>query len=107
MLRGECLDTAKNCVCGKREQDYGSPEDNFSVIADYWTTYLAAIFQRGQPRLYGADVAHMMALMKIGRITTGTATDDSYVDLAGYAACAAELQDRFEKEMQELKESDC
>lgn len=93
MLRAECLDAAKNCVCGKREQDYGSPEDNFDVIASYWTTYLATVTSRGRKFLNARDVAHMMALMKIGRITTGTATDDSYVDLAGYAACAAELGD--------------
>ena len=37
------------------------------------------------------DVAMMMALLKIARIRTGTATDDSYVDLAGYAACGAEI----------------
>lgn len=24
---------AAECVCGSREEDYGSPEDNFAVIA--------------------------------------------------------------------------
>jgi len=33
----------------------------------------------------------MMALLKIARIRTGTATEDSFVDLAGYAACGAEI----------------
>lgn len=37
------------------------------------------------------DVAVMMALLKIARIGTGTATDDSWVDLAGYAACGGEI----------------
>lgn len=36
----------------------------------------------------------MMALLKIARIRTGTATDDSYVDLAGYAACGAEINSK-------------
>ena len=36
-------------------------------------------------------VAMMMALLKIARIGMGTQTEDSFVDLAGYAACAAEL----------------
>lgn len=40
------------------------------------------------------DVAMMMALLKIARIRTGTATDDSYVDLAGYAACGAEINSK-------------
>lgn len=33
----------------------------------------------------------MMALLKVARIYTGTGTEDSFVDLAGYAACAGEI----------------
>ena len=33
----------------------------------------------------------MMALLKIARIKSGTATEDSFVDLAGYAACGGEI----------------
>lgn len=29
MKREEILDAAKRCVCGDREKDYGSPENNF------------------------------------------------------------------------------
>jgi len=32
----------------------------------------------------------MMALLKVARIKAG-GTDDSFVDLAGYAACGAEI----------------
>ena len=39
----------------------------------------------------------MMALLKIARIKTGGGTGDSYVDLAGYAACAYEIAEN-EKE---------
>lgn len=31
MKRSEILETAKRCVCGDREQDYGSPENNFML----------------------------------------------------------------------------
>ena len=37
------------------------------------------------------DVALMMALFKIGRIQTGTATEDSFADACGYLACAGEI----------------
>ncbi len=37
------------------------------------------------------DVAMMMALLKIARIKNGGGTGDSFVDLAGYAACGGEL----------------
>ena len=33
MKREEILDAAKRCVCGDREQDYGSPEKNFEKIS--------------------------------------------------------------------------
>ena len=69
MTRPEILQKAETCVCGHREQEYGSPENNFQTV----------------------DVAMMMALLKIARIQSGTATEDSFVDLAGYAACGGEI----------------
>lgn len=70
MNRSETLDKAKACVCGQRENEYGSPEDNFAAIAGFWSVYKGVEFTAND---------------------TGTATDDSYVDLAGYAACGAEI----------------
>ena len=37
MKRAEILDKAKQCVCGQREKEYGSPEDNFLTIAKLWS----------------------------------------------------------------------
>ena len=89
MNRAEVLEAAKKCVCGQREQDYGNPEDNFQLIADLWGAYM------GYNGLFTPkDVAMMMALLKVARIRTGTGTDDCYVDLAGYAACAGEIATR-------------
>lgn len=90
MKRAEILEAATTCVCGKREQDYGKPEDNFQLIADLWSVYL-------DKDVNPEDVAIMMALLKIARIKTGTGTDDSYVDLAGYAACAGEIAENLRK----------
>lgn len=89
MTRPEILDKAKECVCGQREQDYGSPENNFETIAKLWNVYIG--FAAGEDMLTAKDVAMMMALLKIARIRTGTATEDSFVDLAGYAACGGEI----------------
>ena len=36
----------------------------------------------------------MMALLKVARIKTGVGTVNSFVDLAGYAACAGEIAGR-------------
>lgn len=85
--RAECLSRALACVCGEREDDYGTPEDSFGKIAALWSAY------RGET--YTAqDVAVMMALLKIARIGGGRATVDSWVDLAGYAACGCEISTR-------------
>lgn len=88
MTRPEILDAAKACVCGQREQDYGKPEDNFRLIAHLWNVYLGL---EGFNEIAPLDVAMMMALLKIARISTGTGTADSFVDLAGYAACGGEI----------------
>lgn len=84
MKRAEILQTAEKMVCGHREQDYGSPENSFQAIADLWSAYL-------EEEVTALDVAMMMALLKVARIKTGTATEDSFVDLAGYAACGGEI----------------
>lgn len=95
MTREEILAAAKSCVCGDREQDYGTPENNFTTIGRLWCTYLSAahpdyalVFLRNG--ITPKDVAAMMALLKVARITTGSSLD-SFVDLAGYAACAGEI----------------
>lgn len=90
MTREECLAAAKKCVCGEREQDYGSPEDNFRTIANLWAAYLQA--KPDPDDIMPADVAAMMALLKIARISNSPAKEDNWVDLAGYAACGAEIE---------------
>lgn len=92
MTRKLCLDTAAVCVCGDREQDYGSPENNFCTIARLWGDYLKGAGIIGMAYIAPHDVACMMALLKIARIASGQARPDNWVDLAGYAACGAELQ---------------
>lgn len=85
MTRAEILQKAEACVNGQRQQDYGTPEDNFKRIAELWNAYL------GTSDISPMDVSMMMALMKIARIRTGTGTEDSFIDLAGYAACGGEI----------------
>lgn len=83
MNRIEVLNSAMKCVCGDRDEDYGNPESNFKLISTLWTAYTGVDFSP-------VDVAMMMALLKIARIKVGTKSD-SFVDLAGYAACAGEI----------------
>lgn len=85
MNRKEILEAAAKCVCGDREQDYGSPENNFAIIARLWSAYSGFEFD-------AKDVAAMLALLKIARISSGHAKEDNWVDLAGYAACGGEIE---------------
>lgn len=91
MTRKQTLELAAACVCGERQDQYGTPEDNFGTIADFWSAYL-------KHPVSSVDVAMMMSLLKIARIRTGTATEDSFVDLAGYAACGAECAECVEND---------
>ncbi len=84
--RKSILAEAEKCVCADREQQYGSPENNFSLIARLWREYL----DTDKP-ITAHDVAMMMALLKIARIANGQAKADNYVDLCGYASCAGEI----------------
>jgi hypothetical protein len=84
MTREEILEAAKGCVTGQRPEDYGTPEDSFGMIGKLWTAYL-------EHPVSSMDVAVMMGLLKIARIQGNRSTQDSFVDLAGYAACAGEI----------------
>ena len=85
--RADILDRAKAIVTGEREKQYGKPEDNFAIVAGLWSAYTGYKFSP-------IDVAMMMVLLKVARIKTGVGTVDSFVDLAGYAACAGEIAGR-------------
>ena len=93
LTRADILHAAEKCVCGQREQDYGTPEDNFKAIAELWEAYLNKACTRDvNVRVEAKDVAAMMALLKIARIAAGGGKADSWIDLAGYAACGAECE---------------
>ena len=94
--RAEILDAAKKIVTGDREKQYGSPEDNFAVIARFWEVYLSERCVGGgaDVTLNPDDVAMLMALMQVARIMTGTFKEDNYVDACGYLSCAAEIAGR-------------
>lgn len=84
--RKRVLSEAEKCVCGHREQDYGTPEDSFEMIGKLWTVYLDYA-----TKIDAHDVAAMMALLKIARISENPQHMDSWCDLAGYASCGGEI----------------
>ena len=68
MKRAEILEAARVCVCGERQQDYGTPENNFETIGLLWGVYLRAshpeLAKVMAINLFNAkDVATMMGLL--------------------------------------------
>jgi hypothetical protein len=83
MNRGEILQEAARLTAKDRQKTYGDPTVNHCRIADLWTTYLG---QQITPQ----QVAICMALVKVARLME-TETEDSFIDLAAYAAIAGEI----------------
>ena len=91
MKRADCLETANKIVNGERQEVYGTPEHNFNRIAEMWTTYLSGRNEERLDYITAKDVSIMMMLLKVARIMSGTSTEDSWVDICGYAACGCEI----------------
>jgi hypothetical protein len=81
--RYELLNEAAQTVT-KRGAKYGTPAENFERIAVLWTALLGH-------EVSAAQVAMMMVAVKMARLCAGEKHMDSWVDIAGYAACGAEI----------------
>lgn len=86
--RSLLLEDAHDLINGDRQAEYGTPQENFGRIADRWTQYLGVTIEP-------YDVAIMMMDLKLARLCNDVKRD-SLVDIAGYAALAAELKERPE-----------
>lgn len=73
-----------------RGKSYGTPENNFLRIARRWNVHLLNRYG-ARVELDATDVAAMMADMKLARLEETPSHQDSWTDLAGYAACGAEV----------------
>ena len=100
-MRGYVLVEALDTINGERQDVYGSPEDSFALIAEYWNTFLRSTkSQRTNVRsehfciadLTPSDVAMMMTLFKIAR-EANQHKRDNCVDAVGYLGIYADMQD--------------
>lgn len=87
--RGTILDEAKTIINGERQDQYGSPEDSFALIAEYWNTYMASIHGKD---IDAKDVSVMMVLFKLAR-QANQHKRDNLVDAAGYLGILGDMQD--------------
>ena len=82
----EYLDKAAKIVQGQRQFDYGNKYENHENISKLWSAYLGY-------EVSPHDVAICMLLVKVARLKHRK-TEDCYVDMAGYAAIAGEIQEK-------------
>ena len=86
MKNREYLEEAARIVTGQRQFDYGNKYQNHKNISDLWSAYLGK-------KVSAHDVAICMLLVKVARLKHRT-TEDCYIDMAGYAAIAGEINDK-------------
>ena len=84
-LRVEALREAARIISGERNKQYGNPEDNFERTAKIWSVILGT-------EISNEDVAMMMIGLKVARYASKSGFQpDTWVDIAGYAACGYEV----------------
>lgn len=91
MTREELINQVEKCILNDRQNTYGTPEDNFQTIADFWNTYLG--IKDLEFMLTPKDVAIMMLLLKVARMKSSPNHVDNYVDGAGYSIIAGSFCD--------------
>jgi hypothetical protein len=86
---GGILEEAIRVTSGDRRRDYDHPIPNHERIAALWNAYLG-VRREADAEVSPYDASIMMILLKIAR-AAHTPTRDSFVDIAGYARCAAQI----------------
>lgn len=80
-------------TAGRHQYDPENGERNLENIAEFWTTYIRQHYPGTLVEILPTDVAMMMVLLKVARVIGNVFHEDNYVDIAGYAALAAEEVD--------------
>ena len=83
--RKQSLERAIALVCGDRNKDYGDPKPNMEATAAMWSAYKGVKF-------HAHDVAAMMMLLKIARISESPWKADNWDDANGYGGIGAEVR---------------
>lgn len=85
MNRREILRVAEEMVMGDRQEEHGPPKVNLGRISKLWGAYLGI-------SITSSDACALMILLKASRLAHKK-SDDSFIDIAGYASLGAELSD--------------
>lgn len=85
-IRQDILNKASEAIMVDRQATHGDAENNFTRIADMWSSYVDCkiVFD-------AKDVAAMMVLFKVARFKANPQHLDNMIDACGYAAFAGEI----------------
>lgn len=83
-MKGSVLSEAISIINGKRQDQYGDPEDSFELIAQFWSLWLGC-------EVCKQDVAMMMVLFKQVRERNQHKRDNCR-DAAGYLGIYADME---------------
>jgi hypothetical protein len=86
MKREDILDKAQELVSVTRDEIYGDPLTNHQRIADLWSAILDV-------QIDPEEVVLCMIAVKMSRLCHISNHEDSWVDIAGYAALGGEIND--------------
>ena len=95
--REEFLHTVIEIITKDRNSNYGSPMQDFSRISRLVNIYLTErkfAYEAQDPShtfsILPHDIAVIQILLKISRLVWSPDNKDSWIDIAGYAACGYE-----------------
>ena len=84
MDRAEALEESKRLITKDRHETHGAAAQHFSKIAAVWSVLL-------NQDLSATDVLLCLSALKLTRLADNQQHLDSYIDLIGYSALAAEI----------------
>lgn len=86
--RADMLDEARKLITGDRNNSYGPPTQDFQKSAEAATAY--GYRGPGGREIVPHDIAILVMLVKLSRLTWTPGKRDHWVDIAGYAGCGYE-----------------
>lgn len=89
-VREYILGRAEDIVMGRGQHENGDPGPHFVKLAQLWSAYLGR-------QIGPQDVAALLMLLKISRLSRGPGNPDHWIDIIGYAACGAESVEYSER----------
>ncbi|QHB37792.1 hypothetical protein I5G63_gp051 [Mycobacterium phage Imvubu] len=85
--REQVLTTAASLICGDRQASYGDATESFARLGRLWSEVLGM-------EVTPEQVALCLVQLKVSRLVVSPTHEDSWVDIAGYAALGGEIAQR-------------